>query len=329
MADKKKAKQLQEQTAAVRVSFHWIGTRRALTSEQKGLAAEPFAADKAFLNASQKLLDTRHPKMLALTRIKGDVLGHWRGHTLPYVEDGVRLIPKDQIESFNAKMQEFHGQFGEAVAELGKSFAELKEAAKEKLGDLYSDANYPKDPSAEFGFEWSFPSVEPPAYLKTLNPSLYAQAKQQIEAKFNEAVGMAQQALTSEFAALVADLHERLTPGPDGAKKVFRDSTVDNLKTFFERFKALNVTGNADLEHLVADAQKLLAGGGAKELRTDAALKAEVAAGMAQVKEKLAPLVQVAPRRKITPIGGANGNGKAHADAPPAAEKATPEPVPA
>ena len=61
-------------------------------------------------------------------------------------------------------------------------------------------------------------------------------------ARFEEAVRLAEQAFTEEFARLVAHLTERLSGvGEDGKPKVFRDSAVDNLAEFFDRFRALNV----------------------------------------------------------------------------------------
>jgi len=47
-------------TAAVRVSFTWLGVRKTLTPQQKSQAAESFGAEGDFLSARKKLLDTAH-----------------------------------------------------------------------------------------------------------------------------------------------------------------------------------------------------------------------------------------------------------------------------
>ena len=51
----------------------------------------------------------------------------------------------------------------------------------------------------------------------------------------DEAVRLAEEAFTTEFARLVSHLVERLSPGVDGQAKVFRDTAVGNLSEFFDR----------------------------------------------------------------------------------------------
>ena len=90
------ADRLRTETAAVRVSFTWFGTRKALTPGQKAEAAEAFGAEGTFLSAGKKLLDTRHPSFKAVTAIKGQATAYWRSLSLPYPEPGIRLIRRDQ-----------------------------------------------------------------------------------------------------------------------------------------------------------------------------------------------------------------------------------------
>jgi hypothetical protein len=55
----------------------------------------------------------------------------------------------------------------------------------------------------------------------------------------------------------VAHLTERITgTNEDGSEKIFRDSAVDNLSDFFERFRSLNVRSNPQLDDLVTQAQR-------------------------------------------------------------------------
>ena len=76
------ADRLRTETAAVRVSFTWFGTRKALTPGQKAEAAEAFGAEGTFLSAGKKLLDTRHPSFKAVTAIKGQATAYWRSNAL-------------------------------------------------------------------------------------------------------------------------------------------------------------------------------------------------------------------------------------------------------
>jgi hypothetical protein len=294
--------------AAARLSFTWLGTRKALTPEQRALAAQPFDAEAPYLSAGKKLLDTRHAALRAVTAVRGKIENHWKSLSLPYPEPGVRLIRQDRVESFAAQMADFKSELDDAVANLDRHYAELKAAAAERLGSLYNPADYPESLTGLFAVAWDFPNVEPPDYLMQLNPSLYEQERARVAARFEEAVELAEQAFLDEFSKVVGHLCERLA-ADGGEPKVFRDSAVDNLTEFFERFRSLNVRSNEQLDALVAQAQHAVRGVEAQELRDQQAVRQRVAVQLGQVQSALDGLLVDRPRRKIlrsaTAAGGA------------------------
>jgi hypothetical protein len=150
-----------------------------------------------------------------------------------------------------------------------------------------------------FSVEFDYPSVEPPEYLLHLNPHLYQQERDRIAARFDEAVQLAEEAFTAEFARLVSHLTERLTAGPDGERKVFRDSAITNLTEFFHRFKSLNVRSNADLDRLVETAQQTLSQADPQSVRTDTSLRAEITTRLSTVQAALDEMLVDPPRRRI------------------------------
>src|SRR5258708_26432722 len=119
------AQRLRVTTAAVRVSFCWLGVRKTLTPEQKSQAAEPFGPEGTFLSACKKLLDTKHPAYKAVTGVRGKVQAYWKSLTLPYPEPGVRLIKQEQVECFDAQMSDFRGELDNAVVQLDDHYDEL------------------------------------------------------------------------------------------------------------------------------------------------------------------------------------------------------------
>jgi len=74
------------------------------------------------------------------------------------------------------------------------------------------------------------------------------QESQRVQDRFGEAVRLAEQAFTTELAKLVSHLSERLSGQADGKVKIFRDSAVENLTEFFQRFRQLNVRSNEQLD---------------------------------------------------------------------------------
>jgi hypothetical protein len=176
----------------------------------------------------------------------------------------------------------------------------LKAGAAERLGSLYNPSDYPETLVGLFSVTWDFPAVEPPGYLLALSPGVYEAERQRVAARFEEAVRLAETAFTEEFARLVDHLCERLS-GSDagGTPRVFRDSVVENLQDFFERFKQLNVHSSDELDALVERARRAVRGVGAQELRDSTALRTHLAERLGTVKQGLDQLLIDRPRRRI------------------------------
>ncbi|NLE37490.1 MAG: hypothetical protein GX621_05635, partial [Pirellulaceae bacterium] len=150
-----------------------------------------------------------------------------------------------------------------------------------------------------FDIAWEFPAVEPPDYLRRLNPELYRQECQRMRERFGEAVRLAEEAFTSELARLVSHLTERLAGTEDGKPKIFRDSAVTNLTEFFERFRELNIGSSDELDRLVADARRVIRGVEPQSLRDNGGLRQHVATEMSRVQSVLDGLLVDRPRRNI------------------------------
>ncbi len=284
---------------AARLSFTWFGTRKSLSREQKEQAADSFGAESDFLSAGKKLIDTQHPKFKAVTAVRTRTVNYWKGMSLPYPETGVRLIRQDSIDEFARRLNGFKSELEEAVVDLGEHYEELMTAARRRLGSLYSAADYPASLRGMFAVDWEFPSVEPPEYLRRLNPELYEQECERVRSRFDEAVRLAEAAFIDEFTQLVSHLCERLSGERDGRHKVFRNSAVDNLTQFFERFRSLNVGTNAELDRLVDQAQQIVGGVRPQNLRDNSGLRQQVATQLSGVQSVLDGLLIDRPRRNI------------------------------
>lgn len=293
------AQWLRETTAAVRVSFTWFGVRKALTTEQKNQAAEPFGAEGDFLSARKKLLDTKHAAYKEVTAVRGKVGTYWKSLTLPFPEPGVRLIRQHEVERFNQQMASYRTELHDAVICLDRHYAELKSAARRRLGDLFDENDYPASLCGLFDLAWDFPNVEAPDYLLQLNPAIYEQERNRVAGRFEEAVRMAEQAFINELAKLIEHLTERLSDNGTGERKIFRDSAITNLTEFFNRFRQLNVRSNEQLDALVERAQHIVNGVEAQSLRDNNALRQHVATQFSQVQSVIDGMLVDRPRRRI------------------------------
>ena len=285
--------------AAMRLSFTWFGTRKSLSPEQKARAAESFGAEGDYLSAGKKLLNVGHPKFKAVTHIKTRAMSYFKGVSLPFPEPGLRLVRQDDVASVNTQMVTFKAELEEVVAELNQHYDELKSAAQARLGNLFNASDYPVTLIGLFDVAWEFPAVEPPNYLQQLSPELYQQECERMQARFHDAVQMAEQAFTEELTKLVSHLSERLAGQNDGKPKVFRDTAITNLTEFFQRFQRLNIRSNAQLDELVVQAQDIVRGVQPQQLRENGDLRVQVAEQLGSVQSALDDLLVDRPRRNI------------------------------
>jgi len=284
---------------AARLSFTWLGVRKSLTTEQKNQAADSFNAEGKFLSAGKKLLDTSHPAFKAVTAIRGQATSYWKGVSLPYPEPGVRLIRRDAIADFDTRIASFQEELDDAVEKLDRRYDELRSAARDRLGDLFDSRDYPSSLTGLFAIEHDYPSVDPPEYLRRLNPEVYAQECDRVRNRFDEAVQLAEGAFLEELSKLVDHVAERLSGQSDGKPKIFRDSAVTNLSEFFERFQTLNINSNEQLDELVDRAQAIVRGVEPNQLRKSGELRERVANQLTAVQSSLDDLLIDRPRRNI------------------------------
>ena len=225
---------------------------------------------------------------------------YWRAVTVPFPEDGVRLIRRDRIKDFEEQMAEYVQVIAGAGANLESHYAAMRDEARRRLGDLYDETEYPETIGGEFRVSWEYPSFDPPAYLRDISPKLYEQQAERLQRRFDEAVELAEAAFISEFAKLVGRLAERLTGDVDGKPKTFKDTSVTKLKEFFSRFGELNIGSNEAFDAIVHDAKKLLGDTQPEQLREDLDLRAHIAEKLSTVQQQAEAMMADLPARAIS-----------------------------
>ena len=301
------AQRLRTTMAAVKLSFTWLGVRKTLAPEQRTTAARAFHADRELLSASKLILDTKNPAYRAVAAVRSEASGYWRTVTLPFPEAGIRLLPQNSLGLFATTMQTYRERLQEAARELASQYDQMKSEAERRLGTLFNASDYPSTLDGLFDLEVTYPAIEPPQYLVSLHPEVYQQEQARVRERFESAVELAEQAFATELQRLSAHLAERLTGLHDGQPKVFRDSAVENLREFFERFRRLNIRSSPELDMLVEEAQQVITGIEPQQLRDSVRLRQMVARDFEQIQASVGEILVDRPRRNILRRGGVGG----------------------
>ena len=293
------AEHLRANCAAVKLAVRWWGITRVLTPDQKEELVRGTEVDAKLLRATKSIIDKGHPVMRRLGRLRNQAVGTWRHLSLPYVEGGIRLMPRHLIPEFSRLLNSFRDELARGVGELAQVYPALLGSARQRLGRYFVESDYPGSVEGLFDLSWEFPQVEPPSFLLAIDSGLYAREARRVAERFDEAVQLAEGAFLEEFGRLVGHLAERLSDEATGQKKTFRDSSLENIRAFFDRFRTLNLRGNDQLENLVRSAQALVAGVEPGDLRGSAGLRQRMSRDLTRVAAEAEGLMVNRPRRRI------------------------------
>lgn len=293
------AAEMAEKTTGFQFGFSWLGITSTATIADTVKAAEAFGASSEAVKLKKQLIDPKRAEYKACTKIKGAVRKWVDSNSLPYVMPGVRLIPREKIQDFNAKMFGFRAELTEAVNGLNAVYTDMIDDARTRLAELFDAGDYPSTLASCFAINWTFPALAAPDYLAKLSPEVYRAESEKVAARFAAAAEKAESAFTSELDRMVGSMVERLSGGDDGEQKIFHNSLVGNLNEFFERFRSLSIGSSRELNEIVNLAQNAIAGVSAKDLRNSASKRDNVRAQMADIGDKIADMMERKPKRKM------------------------------
>ena len=282
------AQRLRITTVPSRVRFAWLGVEKALAPELRDRAARGLDADPASLAASKKLIDTRHPAFRAVTAVRGRIIADWRRLTLPFPEPGIRLLRLEDVEAFDFLMAARSGELHDATAGLEAQFDDLKADAARRLGKLFDPADYPDSLLGCFSVRWDFPNPDPPANLAWLAPGEHQLEVFRIEARYEQAVRMAERALLDDFVRSVGNLTDQLAGlDRDGRPRPFREAAVADLHEFLDRYRRLDLHSDDQLDEMVALVRQTMEGVTPRRLRALGQLRRTVAARLSVIRASL------------------------------------------
>lgn len=214
---------------------------------------------------------------------------------------GIYMLPSVSVSEVNERINTMKIERQVLIDDFIRAYPELKKKAKSQLGSLYDEADYPTEAKlrSSFRFEHSFVSFDAPEKLKSISSALYEEESEKLRAKMAEAQESVITLLRAEFSQLVDHLVDKLTPGPDGKKKRFFSSNVDNLAEFLDSFSARNITNDEELSALVDKTKSLLKGVDVESIRASDRTRDRTKQAFSKLKSELAPLIEDAPIRQI------------------------------
>lgn len=225
--------------------------------------------------------------------------GHLTKNALPFPIHGLTLVPKETLARIDETLCQMKAEFEAEVEKFIGSYEEEREKARESLGHLFNEADYPIDVRRKFRFEWRFITMDVPGRSGLLTPELYEREKEKFQVLMEETRELATVVLREEFAGIVRHMVERLSGEEDGKPKRFQASMLEKMGEFLDSFGDRNLFADEKLAELVDQAREVVSGLSTEELRQDGNLRRYIADEMNQLRVSIDGALEDLPRRKI------------------------------
>jgi len=230
---------LSKQCLLVRLSISsYTGTKtdKVLTKE----TARRHDIQNEYLRVSKSLVSK---EMIApYKNIETEARQYHIEHTLPWDENGVRILPAVHYTEYMEAQRERRALFEKAAEMFIVDWPNVLAAAKTALGTSFNEADYPSTSALKNAFKFRIKVDQLPEasqdFRCTIPASEIEEVRKEWAMQVETAKVEAQRELYARLLEPLSNMAERLRK----EEGVFRDSLVDNVLDIVELIPSLNIT---------------------------------------------------------------------------------------
>lgn len=223
-------------------------------------------------------------------------------HALPFPIHSIDLISKESLAGIDENLDQFKKLFWDQVNDFDLIYESAKEEARDFLGDLYNDTDYPINVLQKFRFEWRFLTLDIPGRSTVLPPDIYEREKEKFQVLMEETRTLAISALREEFGQIVHRIADKLNVDST-QPKIIKPSMFNKLESFLEDFGNRNIFGDDHLVELAKQAKSLISGVSINGIAGNDVMRQKIKNGMNQITESIDSAIEDMPKRKIRMAG--------------------------
>lgn len=230
----------------------------------------------------------------------GKARNYLRKISLPFPIKGCVLVPKKLIPEIQEHLKEIEWHYNSAVEDFLYWYPQTVKDAKESLGELFDECDYPTQEAIKnkFRFQWRYITIGP-SISRVLPPSIYKEEVKKFRELMEQARSEAITALREEFVDLVTNIADKLQNHDDGRPRRLRDAAVENLKQFLDNFSSRNIFEDAQLAELVEQCRGIITNTNANAIRGNTQVREEVHLQMEKILAGIDASLEDLPRRRL------------------------------
>lgn len=188
-----------------------------------------------------------------------------RFHTLPWLDDGKRVLPSAKYFAYMERMRELERQFKTAVDEFTEVYPTVITQAKKLLGDSFNQNDYPSTAEIKRRFAFRFGMEKLPEAtdfrVPGIGPVEEARIRREIEARTQAAVQGIKLDIFKRIHERVSRIAARMEAYDEREERkdkdgkvdrtgTFSDTLVTNLRDLVEIIPELDITGSPEIATL-------------------------------------------------------------------------------
>ena len=221
-------------------------------------------------------------KLDELRALAGQIRQYFYKITLPWSDEGFRLLPSNFYFELMARMREFEAGFEQSVESFLRVYPQYIEQVRPELNGLFRDEDYPsvENLRSKFGVKLEvLPIPSGTDFRVELSAEEQARVSREIDANVRESLTRGTGDLWKRLREVVAHMVDRLNE-PESR---FHGSLVTNIADLVDILPKLNVSGDADLNRFTEQIKERLCNYSAQELKKNELLRVVTATDASRI----------------------------------------------
>jgi hypothetical protein len=260
----------------------WQGYR--LDKEASRKVVEDANADGDAARVNKHLVPKEALKRIVTT--SNAVRAHFYDKTLPWKDNGDRLLTRMMFADFIQEHERLVGDFKDAVEQfITVGYPTAREKAEFRMGELFNSDDYPAPDSLRrrFYINMDIDAVtEAGDFRVEMDADQIDTVRKSMETAMNERLGRAMRDVWERLSEVVGHFAKKM-----GSDDIFRDATVRNLEEIVELLPGLNVLDDPDLKAIGDEIKAKLHGYDPKTLRKDKVARGQAAQDAQDIMDRM------------------------------------------
>lgn len=221
-------------------------------------------------NYNKKLLDKT--ALMGFTSVISEARNFNYRNTLPWHDDGARILPSANFEEYSKKMRELERQFNAAVRTFCDNYVKYVDDAKVRLGNLFIESDYPAPESLVEKFSFSV-VIEPIPSAADFRVKVQEDEVEKIQKSLEARLAGAQKLAVGDLWKRMYDSVSRLVERLSNEDARLRDGLILNIKELVGLLPRLNVVEDPAIDDICIQMEEKLCQCEAEDLRNDPAAR--------------------------------------------------------